>query len=63
MEQIVNFANQLITAIVNWSLFLLIYGVVFYCIGVVLFRIFRAVYDRFSPFWKKLFRVHGGRKL
>ena len=53
MEQLVTYANQLIACILNWMLFLMVYGVIFYCLGVVIFRIIRVLFDRFSPTWKR----------
>ena len=37
MDQIVNIANQLIAVIVNVTFFLVIYGTVFYILGVVIY--------------------------
>ena len=56
MDQIVNIANQLIAVIVNVTFFLVIYGTVFYILGVVIYGLAKSVYERFSPFWKKWYQ-------
>lgn len=62
MEQIVNIANQLIAVIVNVTFFLVIYGTIFYILGVAIFRIAQSVYARFSPFWRKWYQDMRRRK-
>ena len=56
MEQIINMSNQLIAVIVNVIFFLVIYGTIFYILGVIIFGIVKTVYDKFSPIWKKWYQ-------
>ena len=56
MEQIINMSNQLIAVIVNVIFFLVIYGTIFYILGVIVFAIAKTVYDKFSPIWKKWYQ-------
>ena len=56
MEQIINMSNQLIAVIVNVIFFLVIYGTIFYILGVIIIRIAKTVYDKFSPIWKKWYQ-------
>ena len=53
MEQIINMSNQLIAVIVNVIFFLVIYGTIFYILGVIIIGFAKSVYDKFSPIWKK----------
>ena len=48
MEQIINMSNQLIAVIVNVIFFLVIYGTIFYILGVIIIGIVKTVYDKFS---------------
>lgn len=57
MEQMTNFADSLIYTILNYSLFFLYYGVIFYIIGFVIFWIVKALYHYFSPTWKKWYQA------
>lgn len=56
MEQIINMSNQLIAVIVNAIFFLVIYGTIFYILGVIIIGIIKIVYDKFSPIWKKWYQ-------
>ena len=60
MEQIINMSNQLIAVIVNVIFFLVIYGTIFYILGVIIIGIaktvYKTVYDKFSPIWKKWYQ-------
>ncbi len=56
MEQIINMSNQLIAVIVNVIFFLVIYGTIFYILGVIVIEIAKTVYDKFSPIWKKWYQ-------
>ena len=56
MEQIINMSNQLIAVIVNVIFFLVIYGTIFYILGVIIIGIIKTVYDIFSPIWKKWYQ-------
>ena len=56
MEQIINMSNQLIAVIVNVIFFLVVYGTIFYILGVIIFGIVKTVYDKFSPIWKKWYQ-------
>ena len=56
MEQIINMSNQLIAVIVNVIFFLVIYGTIFYILGVIIIGIAKTVYDKFSPIWKKWYQ-------
>ena len=56
MEQIINMSNQLIAVIVNVIFFLVIYGTIFYILGVIIIGIIKTVYDNFSPIWKKWYQ-------
>ena len=48
MEQIINMSNQLIAVIVNVIFFLVIYGTIFYILGVIIIGIAKTVYDKFT---------------
>ena len=56
MEQIINMSNQLIAIIVNVIFFLVVYGTIFYILGVIIIVIIKTVYDKFSPIWKKWYQ-------
>ena len=56
MEQIINMSNQLIAVIVNVIFFLVIYGTIFYILGVIIIGIVKTVYDKISPIWKKWYQ-------
>lgn len=56
MEQIINMSNQLIAVIVNVIFFLVIYGTIFYILGVIIIGIIKTVYDKCSPIWKKWYQ-------
>ena len=56
MEQIINMSNELIAVIVNVIFFLVIYGTIFYILGVIIIGIVKTVYDKFSPIWKKWYQ-------
>ena len=56
MEQIINMSNQLIAVIVNVIFFLVIYGTIFYILGVIVIEIAKTVYDKFIPIWKKWYQ-------
>ena len=56
MEQIINMSNQLIAVIVNVIFFLVIYGTIFYILGVIIIGIVKTVYDKFSPIWMKWYQ-------
>ena len=56
MEQIINMSNQLIAIIVNVIFFLVVYGTIFYILGVIIIGIANTVYDKFSPIWKKWYQ-------
>ena len=56
MEQIINMSNQLIAVIVNVIFFLVIYGTIFYILGVIIIGIVKTVYDKFSPICKKWYQ-------
>lgn len=56
MEQIINMSNQLIAVIVNVIFFLVIYGTIFYILGVIIIGIVKTVYDKFSTIWKKWYQ-------
>ena len=56
MEQIINMSNQLIAVIVNVIFFLVIYGTIFYILGVIIIGIVKTVYDKVSPLWKKWYQ-------
>ena len=56
MEQIINMSNQLIAVIVNVIFFLVVYGTIFYILGVIIIGIIKNVYDKFSPIWKKWYQ-------
>ena len=56
MEQIINMSNQLIAVIVNVIFFLVIYGTIFYILGVLIIGIVKTVYDKFSLIWKKWYQ-------
>ena len=56
MEQIINMSNQLIAVIVNVIFFLVVYGTIFYILGVIIIGITKTVYDKFSPIWKKWYQ-------
>ena len=43
MEQIINMSNQLIAVIVNVIFFLVIYGTIFYILGVIIIGIVKAM--------------------
>ena len=56
MEQIINMSNQLIAVIVNVIFFLVVYGTIFYILGVIIIGIIKTVHDKFSPIWKKWYQ-------
>lgn len=56
MEQIINMSNQLIAVIVNVIFFLVVYGTIFYILGVIIIGIVKTVYDKFSTIWKKWYQ-------
>ena len=56
MEQIINMSNQLIAVIVNVIFFLVVYGTIFYILGVIIIGIIKTVYDKFSPIWTKWYQ-------
>jgi hypothetical protein len=49
-------SNQLIAVIVNVIFFLVVYGTIFYILGVIIIGIIKTVYDKFSPIWKKWYQ-------
>ena len=56
MDQIINMSNELIAVIVNVIFFLVVYGTIFYILGVIIIGIAKTVYDKFSPIWKKWYQ-------
>jgi len=61
MEQMINFADNLISIILNYTLFFLYYGVIFYFIGYAIFWILKMLYRYFSPTWKKWYQAIIGK--
>lgn len=57
MQEMINFADNLISIILSYTLFFLYYGVIFYVIGYAIIRILRVLYLYFSPAWKKLYQA------
>ncbi len=57
MQGMINFADSLIYAILDYTLFFLYYGVIFYLLGSAILWILKMVYKSFSPTWKRWYQV------
>lgn len=56
LDQSVNFANQLIMNIAAYTIFILIYGTAFFCMGMVICRIIHSIYNWLRPMLDKWFQ-------
>jgi len=62
MEHMIDMANQLISLIVNYTAFILIYGTIFYVIGYVIYSIIRSVYREIKPTLKRWYQSRKDKK-
>lgn len=62
MEQMVETANQLISAIVDHTAFFLIYGAIFYLLGYLICAIIRGIFKDLRPVFRRWYQSMKGRK-
>ena len=58
MEQIINMSNELIAVIVNVIFFFVIYGTIFYILGVIIIGIVKTVYVALANITANIFETY-----